>query len=102
MHTLAADAMGGLCVYTQRMTGMCQQYRSLLSGGIGLGVAFGLCALVNLLPMPPFFSGLLPTWETSLLSFGLLGLIALGSAMYPASRAAGIDPIEALRYEAGG
>ena len=31
-----------------------------LSGGLGLGVAYGLCALVNLIPMPPFFAGLLP------------------------------------------
>ena len=31
---------------------------ALLSGAIGLGVAFGFCALVNLLPMPDFFAGL--------------------------------------------
>ena len=73
-----------------------------LSGGAGLVVAYGMCAAVNSLPMPPFFLGLIPTWSTSILSFVLLGLIALGSAMYPASRAARIDPIEALRYEAGG
>jgi putative ABC transport system permease protein len=75
---------------------------ALLSGGIGMGIAFGLCALVDLLPMPDFFAGLLPTWTTGLVAFGLLGTIAVLSALYPARRAASIDPIEALRYEAGG
>ena len=72
-----------------------------LSGGFGLGVAYGLCALVNLLPMPPFFAGLLPTWQSGLLAFGVLGTIAVLSALYPANRAAAVDPIEALRYEPG-
>jgi len=72
------------------------------SGALGLGIGYGICALVNLLPMPQFFAGLLPTWEAGLLAFFLLGTIALLSALYPAGRAAAVDPIEALRYEAGG
>jgi putative ABC transport system permease protein len=75
---------------------------ALISGGTGLGIAFGLCALVDLLPMPDFFAGLLPTWRSGLLAVGILGAIAILSALYPARRAASIDPIEALRYEAGG
>jgi putative ABC transport system permease protein len=73
-----------------------------ISGGVGLGVAFGICALVNLMPMPQFFAGLLPTWQSGVFSAVLLGTTAVLSAMYPARRAASIDPIEALRYEAGG
>jgi putative ABC transport system permease protein len=75
---------------------------ALLSGAIGLGVAFGFCALVNLLPMPDYFAGLIPDWTSALVAAGLLGAVAVGAALYPARRAASIDPIEALRYEAGG
>jgi putative ABC transport system permease protein len=75
---------------------------ALLSGGIGLVVAFGFCALVNMLPMPDFFAGLIPSWSSGLIAAALLGAIAVGAALYPARRAASIDPIEALRYEAGG
>jgi putative ABC transport system permease protein len=75
---------------------------ALFSGGVGLGIAYGLCWLVDLMPMPDFFAGLIPTWKTGLLACAMLGGIAVISALYPARRAASVDPIEALRFEAGG
>jgi putative ABC transport system permease protein len=75
---------------------------ALLSGGTGLAISYGFCALVNLLPMPPFFAGLVASWKLAALSVTLLGGIAVLSGVYPANRAASVDPIEALRFEAGG
>jgi putative ABC transport system permease protein len=75
---------------------------ALLSGAIGLGIAFGFCGLVDLLPMPDYFAGLIPDWRSALVATALLGTVAIAAALYPARRAASIDPIEALRYEAGG
>jgi putative ABC transport system permease protein len=73
-----------------------------LSGGIGLGIAYSLCAFVDSFPMPDFFAGLLPTWQSGALAIFLLGTVAFCAALYPARQAARIDPIEALRFEAGG
>ena len=44
-----------------------------VSGGLGMAISFGFCALFNLLPMPQFFAGLLPTWQSAALSVGLAG-----------------------------
>jgi len=75
---------------------------ALLSGSLGSGVAFGLCYLVNQFPLPDSFAGMLVSWKMALASFALLGGVAVLSALYPASRAAAVDPIVALRHEAGG
>jgi putative ABC transport system permease protein len=72
---------------------------TLASGVVGLSIGVGLCQLINLLPLPARFSGMIITWQTAVFAIGVLALIGIGAATYPARRAADLPPIEALRYE---
>lgn len=72
------------------------------SGLLGMTISYGICRLVDQYPMPLYFAGLVMTWKVALGSLLLLALVAVLSAIYPAWRAASVDPIEALRFEPGG
>jgi putative ABC transport system permease protein len=72
---------------------------TMISGVLGFGIALGLCALVNLAPMPERFSGMTVTWGAGVLAVGALALIGVITSTYPARRAALLPPVEALRYE---
>jgi putative ABC transport system permease protein len=74
-------------------------FLTVLSGAIGLAIGSGLCALINLAPMPMRFSGMVITWTTVAWSIGLLILIGVTASTYPARRASMLPPIEALRYD---
>ncbi|HZY44472.1 MAG TPA: ABC transporter permease [Anaerolineae bacterium] len=68
---------------------------SLLGGIIGISIGAAISGLVNA-------SGLISTVvsiESVLLAFGFSAAVGVFFGIYPATRAAGLKPIEALRYE---
>jgi putative ABC transport system permease protein len=68
---------------------------SVLGGVIGILAGAGVSALVNA-------SGLIDTvvsMESVVLAFGFSAAVGIFFGLYPANRAAGLKPIEALRYE---
>src|SRR5262249_24412670 len=57
---------------------------TLGSGCIGLGGGLVLSALINLLPMPARFAGMIITWQTAVFAIGTLVVIGIASSVYPA------------------
>jgi putative ABC transport system permease protein len=92
-------AIGATTVQIQRQFFLEGFFLTTLSGAIGFAVALGLCALVNLAPMPPRFQGMVLTWQAGLGAVLTLVVIGVMTSTYPARRAAQLPPVEALRFE---
>ena len=67
----------------------------------GVGMIAGLCAALGLGKLVASMLYGLKSWDPATLigSALLLGLVALGASWIPARRAAGVDPMRALRHE---
>ncbi|MBN2431959.1 MAG: ABC transporter permease [Acidobacteria bacterium] len=72
---------------------------SLGSGLLGYLGAMGLCGVINSLPLPDVFAGMIVSKWVGLSAFGFLVFVALAAAFYPSYTAAFLDPVEALRFE---
>jgi putative ABC transport system permease protein len=92
-------ALGATTALIQRQFFLEGFFLTLSSGGAGMLIAIGLCQLVNLLPMPERFSGMILSWQAG--TMALVTLVAIGAvtSTYPARRAAELPPVEALRFE---
>jgi putative ABC transport system permease protein len=71
---------------------------TLIAGSAGMVVGWLLIKLLNGVTLPEGMSAPVLSEETMLISAGMIGLVTLISGLYPAIRAARVDPIDALHH----
>ncbi|HTK94648.1 MAG TPA: ABC transporter permease [Terriglobales bacterium] len=72
---------------------------TVISGGIGMGAAAGLMSALHQLPSPPGFDPPTLVLSSAILAVGSLSLAGIVAGVYPARKAAALQPVEALRQE---
>jgi len=72
---------------------------TIVSGILGLSVGIGICVAMVVIPLPDFVPHPIVSPISIVISILTLSLITVTAGMYPAQRAADMQPVESLRYE---
>ena len=74
-------------------------FLTLLSGGIGIAGAAAIMSAISGVELPPGFDTPRIVPSTAILAALSLAVAGVAAGLYPASRAAALEPVEALRKE---
>ena len=72
---------------------------TVLSGLIGYSFGVGICLLMAIMPLPDFLATPVISPAAVVTSLVTLSVITVTAGMYPARRAAEMEPVQCLRYE---
>jgi putative ABC transport system permease protein len=72
---------------------------TVLSGVIGYSFGVGICLVMAIAPLPDFLAAPVISPAAVITSLITLSVITVTAGVYPARRAAAMEPVQCLRYE---